>query len=114
MLHDMQKGGNNMTELEKAKQVFESIIGLCNEMTTANISHHRSTIKLQAEYGLEKIENLEKPNMCFSINKMIENLEVEFKKGNKSPSEIFNDANEIFKQVLKLGTPEINTNALNQ
>jgi hypothetical protein len=71
-----------MTELEKAKQVFESIIGLGNEMTTANISHHRSTIKSQAEFGLEKLENCGKTNLNISIDKLIDQLEIKTSKLN--------------------------------
>jgi hypothetical protein len=72
-----------MTELEKIKQVFESIIDLCNEMTTGNISHHRSTIKSQSEYGIEQLENIGKINVNISIDKLIDQLEIKRKNINE-------------------------------
>lgn len=84
-----------MIAIKKTEMVFQSIIDLCNQLTTCNISHHRTTIKFQAEYGLEQLSQVENNNVDITIDRLFEKLEI------TAPKMNYEEVVEMLKKALQ-------------
>lgn len=84
-----------MIAIKKTEMVFKSIIDLCDQLTTGNISHHRTTIKFQAEYGLEQLSQVENNNLYITIDRFFEKLEI------TPPAMNYEEVVEMLKKTLQ-------------